>query len=105
MSKLKTLQQSLQQELAPEYIEVLDESHMHAGPNLETHCKITLVSAKFIGLSRVKRHQMVYGLAAQQLAAGLHGIALHLYTQDEWQQIQPDFLQSPKCRGAQKPTS
>lgn len=86
--------------LSSEFLEILNESSNHNVPkDAETHFKITLVSAQFDGLSRVKRHQHIYQLLDEELKGEVHALALHLYTPDEWQGISPD---SPKCLGGEK---
>ncbi|HBF08409.1 MAG: BolA family protein [Pseudomonadota bacterium] len=101
MSRAAILKQTFEQELNPQVIDLVDESHMHSGPALETHFKVTLVSEAFAGLNRVKRHQKVYGLVADEMTKGLHAIALHLFTPEEWaaKGAVPD---SPNCRGGEK---
>jgi BolA protein len=49
---------------APERLDVLDESHRHAGhagarPGGETHYSVYIVSQAFRGKSRIERHRMV----------------------------------------------
>jgi BolA protein len=44
-----------------------------------------LVSPDFVGKRAVQRHQMVYALVTDEMSKGLHALALHLYTPDEWQ--------------------
>jgi len=82
--------------LQPEYLEVLDESHMHSR-GLETHYKAVIVSSAFAGLNSVKRHQKVYATVGE-LMGQIHALALHTYTPDEWaaQGVAPA---SPTCRG------
>jgi len=46
---------------------------------------VTLASDKFIGLSVVKRQQLVYALLSEFIEDGrLHAITMHLYTTNEW---------------------
>jgi len=82
--------------LQPEYLDVLDESHMHSR-GLETHYKAVIVSSAFAGLNSVKRHQKVYATVGE-LMGQIHALALHTYTPDEWaaQGVAPA---SPTCRG------
>ena len=47
-----------------EFLEVIDESHKHAGhagarPEGETHFHINMTSAEFDGVSRVARQRMI----------------------------------------------
>lgn len=87
--------------LSPSHLEVVNESHMHSVPeNSETHFKLTVVSKAFDGLRPVQRHQKVYSLLAGPLAEGVHALAMHLYTNDEWQ---PSLVpESPNCMGGSK---
>ena len=68
--------------LQPQYLDVIDESHMHSR-GTETHYKAVVVSERFEGLSRVKRHQLVYGTLGE-LMGEFHALALHTYTPAEW---------------------
>lgn len=89
----------LETALQPLYLEVENESHGHnVPPNSETHFKVVCASTAFEGLTRVKRHQSVYGLLSDQLDAGVHALALHLYTPSEWQ-VRADAPASPDCMG------
>ncbi|MEE4463919.1 BolA family transcriptional regulator [Azotobacter chroococcum] len=85
--------------LEPQYLEVLDESHMHSR-GLETHYKAVIVSPQFAGLGVVKRHQKVYATLGE-LMGQMHALALHTYTPEEWAErgIAPD---SPLCAGGSK---
>ena len=78
-SRIETL---LQNGLAPERLEVIDESHHHAGhqPSFdgtgETHMRVRIVAKKFEGLSRLERHRAVNDLLKPELDAGLHALAV-----------------------------
>lgn len=85
-------------ELAPLHLVVENESHQHS-KGADSHFKITLVSEVFAGLLPVKRHQQVYALLAQALNSGVHALALHLYTPEEWQARQQKRPDSPGCHG------
>jgi BolA protein len=66
---------------APERLDVLDESHRHAGhagarPGGETHYSVYIVSQAFSGKSRIERHRMVNATLAGELAAGVHALAI-----------------------------
>jgi BolA family transcriptional regulator, general stress-responsive regulator len=85
------------------FLEVINESHMHSvPPNSETHFKVVLVSPEFAGKRPVARHQMVYRLLADELAGGVHALALHTYTAEEWQQRAAQAPNSPECLGGSK---
>ena len=103
MSMQETVSQKLNSELSPLFIQIENESHMHnVPPNSETHFKVVLVTEQFQGKLPVKRHQMVYKLLADEMQAGIHALALHTYTPDEWQQRQQNSPDSPNCMGGGK---
>lgn len=92
------IEEKLKNEFSPAHCEIENESHRHGGPATESHFKVTLVSERFEGMRAVQRHQAVYGLLADELAGGVHALALHLYSPAEWQQ-QGAAPASPDCRG------
>lgn len=101
-----TVQSEIQTKLAsaftPLHLEVVNESHGHnVPPNSETHFKVVVVSNGFDGLTRVARHQKVYGLLANELANGVHALAVHTYTPDEWS-LKDGAPASPLCSGGSK---
>jgi BolA protein len=66
---------------APERLDVLDESHRHAGhagarPGGETHYSVYIVSQAFRGKSRIERHRMVNATLTSELEAGVHALAI-----------------------------
>lgn len=96
MSMAEVLAEKLKQ-LAPLHCEIINESHMHAGPATESHFKLVLVSEAFIGLRLVARHQKIYALLAEELKGPIHALSMHLYSPEEWQTaLVPD---SPRCQG------
>ena len=102
MSIQDTIQAKLSEALQPSMLEVANESHKHGGPATESHFNITAVSATFTDLSLVRRHQAVYKLLHLELAGGVHALAMHLYTEQEWEQRQGSSPTSPDCRGGSK---
>lgn len=97
------IEQLLQQQYHPDFLEVANESHQHSvPPNSETHFKVVLVTAAFDGKRKVARHQQIYGTLAAQLEGPVHALALHTYTPQEWRQRQADAPQSPECLGGSK---
>ena len=92
MSVAAAIEGKLRAALAPSRLEIDDESarhaghaamHGHAGQGGETHFRLTIVSRAFEGQSRVARQRMVYGLLAEELAGGVHAIAMTTLTPEE----------------------
>lgn len=75
--------------LRPQSLEVIDESHRHAGhghhhhPEGETHFRVEIVSDAFEGKSRIERHRMVNALLAEELAGRVHALAIGARTPSE----------------------
>lgn len=85
--------------LAPDYLEVLDESHRHHVPeNAQTHFKVTVVSSQFIGKRLLLRHQIINDLLTTEFNNGLHALSIHAYTPEEWLQKAKQSPNSPACR-------
>lgn len=98
-----TIEQKLEQAFDSDFLAVENESHKHSvPPNSETHFKVTLVSPAFEGQGKVKRHQSIYGLLAEELSAGVHALALHLYSPAEWAESGQAAPESPNCLGGSK---
>ncbi len=101
--KLETLlKNSLATALNPSMLELENESHGHNVPkHSETHFRLVIVSEHFQGLSRVKRHQLVYKAADDALKQGVHALAMQCFTESEWAES-PARLTSPPCKGGMK---
>ncbi len=72
----------LRKAFAPLSLRVDDESHRHAGhaghrPGGETHFRVYIVSEAFSGKSRIDRHRMINAALANELASGVHALAIH----------------------------
>jgi BolA protein len=71
----------LEQALAPARLAVIDESHQHHGHSGwreggETHFRVDIVSQAFAGKSRLERHRLVNAALAEELAGGVHALAI-----------------------------
>jgi BolA protein len=88
MTVQDTLRAKLTAALKPTRLEIVDESHLHAGhagarPEGETHFRVEIVSAVFAGQSRVARQRLVYGIVADELRTRVHALALSTRTPEE----------------------
>ena len=71
----------LESAFAPERLEVVDDSHRHAGhagarPGGESHFNVVIVSAQFEGAARVLRQRQVYAQLAEELAGPVHALSV-----------------------------
>ena len=89
MSQQSIIEQKLNAALQPVQLEVINESHLHAGHHHtsdghhaefdghgETHFRVRIISAAFAGKSRLERHRAVNEILKPQLDAGLHALAI-----------------------------
>jgi len=81
MSMADTISRKLAERFAPSRLDIVDESHRHAGhsgarPGGETHFSVTVVSPVFSGMGRVARQRLVYETLADELAGGVHALSL-----------------------------
>ena len=88
MSLDNRLREKLMIGLDPVRLDVINESEMHAGHRSspgtgESHFRVLVVSEKFAGQSRVARHRMVNQLIADELASGVHALALATHAPGE----------------------
>lgn len=74
--------------LRPSSLTIVDDSARHAGhagarEGGETHFRVRIVSVEFAGLSRVERQRRVYAAVAEEIAAGIHALALTALAPEE----------------------
>ena len=87
----------------PAHLEVFNESHMHSvPPGSETHFKVILAADSFSGRRQVQRHQAIYGCLADELKNGVHALALHTFSSEEWSASNNVVPASPDCLGGSK---
>ena len=81
MTRQDRMIEKLNREFGPTHLDVADESRLHAGHaghrgGGETHYRVHIVSAAFEGKSRIERHRLVNGALADELAGGIHALAI-----------------------------
>ncbi|BFU60292.1 MULTISPECIES: BolA family protein [Rodentibacter] len=100
MSKQQELLDKIHAEFQPHFVTVENESHLHSsGKGADSHFKLVIVSDAFIDVGKVQRHQKLYQLFSDDLKNGIHALALHLYTKEEWEKRGESFPISPNCMG------
>ena len=83
MSVEATIREKLLGTFQPTRLEVINESHLHAGHRTspgtgESHFRVMMVSALFAGKSRLQRHRLVNEALAAELEGKVHALALEL---------------------------
>lgn len=95
-----TIEEKLHSAFAPLHLEVINESNNHnVPPNSESHFKVTIVSNNFEGERLIKRHRAVNSVLSEELAGKIHALAIHTFTEKEWQDNAGNAPLSPNCMG------
>jgi BolA protein len=88
MKVADTMRRTLTERLAPVRLDIIDDSHRHAGhagarPEGETHFTVEVVAAAFAGRSRIERQRLVYEALADLMRERVHALALRTWTPEE----------------------
>lgn len=87
MDRIAEIRSRLQQALSPEHIEIIDESHLHAGhagaASGAGHFNVSIVSAQFTNQSLVQRHRMVYMAVSDLMPSEIHALSINAIAPDE----------------------
>ena len=100
MNVRESMERKLRAGLRVVHLQVEDESGRHnVPPGSESHFKVVVVSPSFEGRNLVARHREVYRLLAGELRDGVHALALHTYTEEDWRKVDTSATGSPRCLG------
>ncbi len=107
MTTQETITAKLNNAFSPEHLEVINESFMHNVPEgSESHFKIIIVCDDFKDKMLIARHRLVNKVLADELNkeqsdGGIHALALHTMTMEEWFD-KGKVADSPECLGGGK---
>lgn len=86
-SRVREMEARLRAALAPETLEITDQSHLHAGhPGARGgggHYALRVVSDRFADQSTVERHRMIYAALGDMMGREIHALSIQAYTPDE----------------------
>ena len=80
------IEAALRATLQPQALEVIDDSHLHAGhagAREGRHYTVRITSAGFRGLSRVARHRLIYHALDRLIPRGIHALAIEARAPDD----------------------
>jgi len=82
MRTADTITQKLTEAFSPQSLTVEDESHQHEGHSGhreggQTHFRVYIVSNAFKNKTRIERHRMINCILSNELAGGVHALAIH----------------------------
>lgn len=86
-ARVEAIRTQLRDALHPNQIEVLDDSHLHAGHagarDGKGHFRVRIVSEEFRGLRALQRHQLVYRSLGDMMQTDIHALSITALTPDE----------------------
>jgi BolA protein len=78
--RIARMRARLEAALAPERLEITDDSHLHVGHegarDGRGHYTVAIVSAAFEGRNAVARHRMVYEALGDMMQTDIHALAI-----------------------------
>ena len=80
------IERQLRTTLVPTALSISDDSHQHAGhagAREGRHFSVRIASPRFMGLSRVARHRLVYDALHPLIPQGIHALAIQAHAPDE----------------------
>lgn len=85
--RVALFEDDLRKSFTIEYLEIEDESHLHAGhAGAATgggHFKLTIISPDFKGLSSIARHRAVYAALNKHIPQEIHALTILAKTPDD----------------------
>ena len=85
-ARIQMIKDRLGVSLNPVNLEIIDDSHKHAGHASAKgggHFTVTVVSDKFAGKSLVQRHRMVYDAIGDGMKSEIHALSIKAKTPEE----------------------
>jgi len=78
-NRLKRIEETLVTAYSPLSIQVIDDSHLHAGhasAGSKGHFTVELVAEAFSGKSLIESHRMVYATLAELMESDIHALSI-----------------------------
>ncbi len=73
--------------LQPSHLEIIDDSHLHAGHEGARsgggHYTLHIVSGQFAGNNTLARHRMIYSALVTMMKQDIHALNIKAYAPDE----------------------
>lgn len=91
--RVAKIRSRLEAELEPEELEVVDDSHRHAGHegarDGRGHFQVRILSRRFAGKRTVERHRMVYAALGSLMHTDIHALGLVALSPEDTESSNP----------------
>ncbi len=79
------IKKKLTDRIDADHIEIIDESHKHAGHAQSSggHFRLHIVSDDFSGLSLIERHRLIYDTLGDMVQNEIHALSIKAKTKSE----------------------
>jgi len=85
--RITLIEAAIRNSLTPVELEVIDESHLHAGhagaKSGLGHFRVNIVAEAFAGLRPLQRHRLVFDAVGDLMQTDIHALSINALTPDE----------------------
>ena len=78
--RIQRMRNLLETKLQPDLLEIVDESHLHAGhagaKEGMGHFRLKIVAKTFVGTSPIQRHRIVYDALGDMMLTDIHALSI-----------------------------
>jgi BolA family transcriptional regulator, general stress-responsive regulator len=86
VDRVAMIRARLEQAFAPDELDVIDDSHRHAGhagaKDGRGHFSVRIVSRRFAGTKTLERHRMVYAALGSLMQTDIHALSVDARSSD-----------------------
>ena len=80
--RIDEMKKRLREELTPTDMEIIDESHLHAGhagaKEGKGHFRLRIASDKFAGVRPIQCHRLIYAALGDMMQTDIHALSIEL---------------------------
>jgi len=81
MNRIDRIQNQLKSFFDPEYLKLIDESHLHKGhigaQDGKGHYRLNMVSTQFLNTSPIERHRMIFKALEEMMETDIHALTIN----------------------------
>lgn len=80
--RIELIRERLTRALEPTFLEIIDESHLHAGHagarDGRGHFRVRISASKFKGLRPIQQHRLIYDAVGDLMQTDVHALAIEV---------------------------